>query len=211
MTGGRSLLTAVLAAVTLAVTAAAARADDEIALSLDGATWRDELRAPLFDGARVWVPGDSETRSFFVRNEGPSDARLVISVVTEDDDRLLADGDVLLAVRVANGPWATVRNGDDVRGLVRGALRQGEDARVDVRATFRWASPEESMVETLPLRLVVALRQSGQVDEDPERPDGLLPDTGGTVARWLVLAAVACVGIGLVLVVAGRRRRRVDE
>ena len=50
--------------------------------------------------ARVWVPGDSETRSFFVRNDGPSDARLVISVVTQDDDRLLADDD-LLAVRVA--------------------------------------------------------------------------------------------------------------
>lgn len=210
MTRHRLLLAALLASIALAAGGAPAHADGEIALSLDGETWGDVVSAPLFERNRAWVPGDVETRSFYVRNDGPSDARLTVGVRTRDDDHLVANHDVSLSVRAAGRPWTPLDNGQDVSALVRESLEQGRALRVDVRAAFRWASPNESMSAGLPLEVVVTLRQDGPVEGAGPGPGGLLPDTGSVVPWWLTAAAAGLVGAGLVLVGAGRRRRSSD-
>ena len=57
----------VLVSAVLTAGAGAARANDEVGLSLDGQTWTSELGVPLRP-AHALVPGDIETRSFWVRN-----------------------------------------------------------------------------------------------------------------------------------------------
>lgn len=210
MTCGRLLIGALLASIALATGAAPARADDEIGLSLDGASWDDRLSSPLFEDARAWVPGDTEIRSFFVSNDGRTDARLLITVLTSDDDRLVADDAVELSARAAGQAWTSLHNGQDADPLVRDALAEDGIVRVDVRAVFRWLAPNESMVDALPLRIVVALRQDGPAGGAGDGPGGLLPDTGNAVLGWLVTAAGACVCLGLMLVVLARRRRSAD-
>lgn len=213
MTGCRFILGTMLATIALAIAAAPARADDEIALSADGVTWGDELSSPLSGRGRDWVPGDAATRSFYVRNDGRSDARLRISVVTRDGDRLVSDGDVALSARVAGGGWSGLDNGQDVAPLVRTDLGEDRSVRVDIRASFRWASPNESMVEALPLKITVTLVQDGPDDgsDGGAGPDGLLPETGSAVPWWLVVAGAGLVLGGVTLVAAGRRREDQHE
>jgi len=212
MIGGRLLGGALLTLIAVAIGAAPARADGEIGLSTDGAAWTDVLSAPLFDRPGHWVPGDVETRSFYVRNEGPSDARLTVSLLTQDPGHLVSDDDVALSARVAASGWTSLRNGQDVAPLVRDAVGQGREVRVDVRAAFRWESPNASMVQQVPLRVVVTLRQDGPLadGDSDDGPDGTLPDTGSLVTWWVIGGAVLSVALGVVLVVLGRRRQKGD-
>jgi len=210
MIGGRLLGGALLTLIAVAIGAAPARADGEIGLSTDGAVWADVLSAPLFDRPGHWVPGDVETRSFYVRNNGPSDARLTVSLLTQDPDHLVSDDDVALSARVAAGGWTRLRNGQDVAPLVRDAVGQEREVRVDVRASLRWASSNASMVQQVPLRVVVTLRQDGPLADADDGPDGTLPDTGSLVAWWVIGGAVLSVVLGVVLVVLGRRRQKRD-
>lgn len=217
MKGRRLLLAALLASLAVAGGAAPARADDEIALSLDGQTWVPALTAPLFERDLRWVPGDVETRSFYVRNLGPTDSRLLISVVASGDDQLVDDDDVALAVRAEGGPWASLDNGDDVAPLVREPVDRGDAVRVDVRAAFRWSSSNQTMIAKLPLRIEVVLREDvgdggdGDGDDGGGGTGGLLPGTGSSVPWWLVAVAGGGVAAGVTLVVAGRRREAVDD
>ena len=212
------VLGTLLAAIAIAVAAAPARADDEVALSVDGVSWADELSSALFGKGRVWVPGDTATRSFYVRNDGPTAARLRIAVRTRDGDRLVADGDIALAARVAGQGWRSLTNGQEVAPLARTALGEDRSVRVDVRASFRWASPNESMVDALPLEVVVTLVQDVRGDggsEEPggseEGPDGQLPDTGNAVPWWVVVVGGGLVLGGVAIALAGRRREEEDE
>ncbi|WP_223163796.1 hypothetical protein [Nocardioides humilatus] len=199
------VLGALLASVAFATGAAPARAsDDAIGLSADGVTWGHALSSPLFTRNHVWVPGDLEVRSFYVRNDGPTGARMLVSLRTQDGDHLISDDDVVLSARAAGGRWRSVDNGGDVTPLVRGALAQGEAVRVDLRALFRWRSTNESMVDQVPLRIEVTLRQ----DTSAQVGDGTLPGVGSNVSWWLLASAVASIlgGVALVAVARGRRR-----
>jgi hypothetical protein len=117
---------------------------------------------------------------------------------------------VTLSARVAEGGWARLRNGQDVAPLVSEAVGQGREVRVDVRAAFRWASPNASMVQQVPLRVVVTLRQDGPLDDADadDEPSGELPGTGSVVTWWVIGGAVLSVVLGVVLVVLGCRRQR---
>lgn len=209
MIRGRLVLGVVVASVALVTAAPPACADDELGLSRDGTTWHETLRLPLFGGPGRWVPGDVGTRSFYVRNEGPSGARLIVALVARDRDRLVSDDDLTLSARAAGGPWTPLRIGQDVTSLVRHPLGQGETARIDVRASFRWSSTNQSMTDGLPLTIVVELRQDGPVDGDVDAdPD--LPGVGSPVPLWLVGAALASIGSGVLVLVVRRRRARGD-
>ena len=89
----RALCWTVLLSFVLTIDAGAARAD-EVGLSLDGQVWTSVLRRPLFDPAFRWVPGDTETRSLWVRNQGPTPASMRITLRTTDPDLLLARDDL---------------------------------------------------------------------------------------------------------------------
>ncbi len=203
---------AALATLGVVGAAAPASADDEIGLSRDGVSWTRQLDAPLFDDAFLWVPGDVEEESFLVRNDGPSDGELVVDVVAEDPDGLLASDAFLLEARVGTGEWVEVNVGTtDLTPAVLD-VPEGQRSRVTVRGTF---APEttDHMDEIAPFRVRVTLSEDGDVggedDDDGEvgGQDGL-PDTGSPLGAGVIWVAAALIGAGIALVRPTRDRRR---
>lgn len=203
------------AAAVVALAAAPAHADDEIGLSRDGVTWSETLAAPLFDPGFRFVPGDVETRSFQVRNQGPSGGLLTVQVLAADPSALLSADDFTIEARVANGPWVDVEAGTTP---VRTELPVARNARtqVAIRATFDADSTRQ--LQQVPFRVLLNLEEDGSVggidqgdgngDGDGSVggvQDGALPATGSAVAPGLVWLAAGLIGGGLALV---RRRTR---
>lgn len=206
---------AMSAALLLAavVAAAPARAADEVGLSADGVVWYDALHRPLFDPSVRWVPGDAETASFYVRNQGPSAAQLTIEVRSADGVRLLA-GDVAIAARAEGRRWLAIDNGMASPWLTERAIARGGQVRVDVQVRFLWHAPNDTMLDRLPLDFQVRLIEAGPSDGGPgpdSGPDGLLPDTGSAVSLIVIWVAAILVGSGLALLAAARRRRSQEQ
>ena len=225
-----TVVIALAAAVLLSALAAPAPSsadpeniDGAVGLSLDGTHWSSTLSRPLFDPSTRWVPGDVEARSFWVRDQGPTGARLTIGVVSSDADRLMADDDVTVRARVAGGAWVRLRNGRPSRRLTTESLQRGATRRVEVQARFAWGSPNRSQVRMLPFHFVVTLTQSvaGENigdggDHHHDVPGGhhgdghgvlgqILSDTGAAVRPWMLWLAASLIGTGLALLAARRR------
>jgi len=202
-----ALSTALLMAAV--VGAAPAHADDQVGLSPDGVVWYDALHRALFASDRRWVPGDAETASFYVRNEGMSAAQLTIKVRSADGAGLLAANDIEITTRTAGGEWHEVENGIASVPLTDHAIEQGGEVRVDVKVRFVWLAPNGTMLKRLPLDFEVRLVEAGPPDGDngSDGPTGLLPDTGSAVSLLLVWLGAILLGSGIALVVAARRRR----
>lgn len=205
MTSRTAVTTAWSAGVLLATVpgAAPAHAADDIGLSPDGVVWYDALHRPLFDPAVSWVPGDVETASFYVRNVGPSAARLTIDLRDVRGVELLGADDIVITARRGGGRWLSVENGDAATTLTDSAIRQGGQTRVDVRIRFRWQAPNRVMLGRLPLDFEVRLVQAGPSDTG-------LPDTGSDIGRLVVLLAGILIGCGLALLAAARRTRALE-
>ena len=202
----------VLASIALTIDAGAAHADGNVGLSLDGHSWASELRQPLFDPAFRWVLGDTETRSFWVRNQGPTAASMRIALRTTDPDRLVAREDLRIDARVWGGSWTSLAGGAD-QALTDEAIPEGDRVRLDLRVVFVPGATNPTEREHLPSGFVVRLTQAGLggADGGGERPSGGLPNTGNEVELWLVWLGTALLGGGLVLVLAARRREASDE
>lgn len=203
------------AAAVVALAAAPAHADDEIGLSQDGVTWTETLGAPLFDPGFRFVPGDVETRSFRVRNQGPSAGLLTVQVLAADPSALLLADDFTIEAQVADGPWVDVEAGTTP---VRTELKVARNAQtqVAIRATFDPDSTRQ--LQQVPFRVLLTLEEDGSVggidqgggDGDGDGSvggveDGGLPATGAAVAPGLVWLAAGLIGGGMALV---RRRSR---
>lgn len=178
-----------------------AQAAEEIGLSRDGVTWVDELSVPLFEPERRWVPGDDETRSFWIRNQGPSGAEMTVETLSISGDPVLAD-DIALSARVDGGPWRSLGLRRRSQILTVEPLRVGRSARVDVRATFDSASVNQTQRRTLPLTLQITLAEALADEGEGSGADagGFLPGTGAALG-WQVLLlalALALTGAGLV-------------
>ena len=215
----RRLAVVVATAVAVVATAAApARADDEIGLSADGVTWSAQLSAPLFaTGFRI-VPGDTESRTFQVRNDGPTAGILTVSVVASDPDGLLGSGDLDLAARVGSGPWRPVGAGT-TEAATRLPVARGARTTVTIRAGFDAASTRQA--QSVPFSVRLRLAEDGEVGGVDENGGGSgdggdrggdvggvgtgLPGTGTSVAPGLLVLAAGLIGGGLALV---RRRER---
>ena len=197
----RVLLGALVAMALALATAGQARADGEIALSVDGRTWHDHLSRPLFDPAFRWVPGDRQTRTFWVRNQGPTAASLRVAMHTADPDELLANGDVALSVRTGSSGWSRLTASDPVADSGQGRLARGDRVRVDVRASFRAGSPNRSQHSRLPLTFEIRLAQAGSIGgPSGGAASSALPDTGAVVSGWMIWLAAALLGVGGALV-----------
>lgn len=202
-----ALALAVLAA-PIVLSASPARAAEEIELSHDGDTWGESLTMPLFDADTLWVPGDEQTVSFHVRNQGQGQAALTVEVQPTDTDSLLADEHIELAVRTQGSDWQNVRNGDPVSVRMPADLAIEEAAEVELHAVFDPESSNASQRGEVSLDVVVTL--SGDVpdggDEDdvppdagdvpPDAGDGL-PGTGIGGPWWVLWCAATLLIIGL--------------
>ncbi len=205
----RALWLSALVPIVLTIGVGPARADDAVGLSLDGLDWTTKLQRPLFDPAFRWVPGDAQTRSFWVRNEGPTTASMQIALRRTDPDLLLARDEVRIDARVTSGTWTSLVDGSD-QTLTEDVIGRGDRVRVDVRAVFLREAANRTERKHLPLTFVVRLTQDGSGDDDGGL-SGNLPATGSAVELWIVALGTALLGTGLVLVVAARRREVGDE
>lgn len=213
----------VVAMVVLLATSTVGRAaadGDQLGLSWDGSTWTTSLAGSLFsssDSPRLWVPGDSDSARFLVRNRSGEGAALLVSYRLDRPAHL--GGPVLrVSARVGRGHWQPLA---DTRGwlrLDRAALATGAVAVVTVRAVFSRTSRDATQARSAPLRFRVTLSQtSAGGPTSPGGPStrggpaGLLPNTGTAVARWMIAAAMLCLGAGLALVARSRTREGRDE
>jgi hypothetical protein len=190
-------------------------ASTQLGLSWDGATWSTTLDGTLFDRAgsiRVWVPGDTDTETFYVRNQSSDDAQLAI-----DDD--LPPGapasDFTLSVSMAGGAWLPLTPSNGWAPVDGTLLDHGRQAAVAVKAVFKAASTNQSQTEVLPIDFRVTLTQAlgSQSDTHPGKhpgPAAGLPDTGAPEIRWAVGVGLLCLGGGVGIVVLSRRKERHD-
>lgn len=184
--------------------AAPAYAADEVGLSLTGRTWAASLDADLFATPYRWVPGDAETRRFFVRNQGPTAATMTLAVEGGDLDGLLARRDVVLRARLAGQPWQELAAGAE-RTLSTELLPAAGIRRVEVEARFLASSTNHSETRRLPLHFVVTLTDGAAAPSAHDGGPADLPSTGSTVDTWTLAAAAALIATGLLLL-AGRRK-----
>lgn len=204
----------------------AAVAADNLGLSPDGVTWSPNLTTPLFDPAFRWIPGDTETSSFWVRNQSSDNATLDVSILGSGVDSLMQTGDLAVTVRAAHGSGSTTTTTARHELITSRVVNPGQTERIDVTVAFDPASGNQSQAKALDLRFEVRLTQdvSGirgnqRVSDDSDDSDddegddnghdrnGALPGTGGPV-WWLLPAGLIGIAAGGLTVALSRRRDR---
>ena len=201
----RALVVAACAALAV-LAPSTAQAADEIGFSNDGVTWSSSLPNPVFDPAFRWVPGDSRTASFFVRNDGPSTALMTIEARSADTDELLAVDDIDLQARVVGGSWVAIENGIASGPLTQGSIARGDVVQIQVNATFDPNSSNQSQSKRLPLSFTVTLTDAL---ESVSAGGGLLPSTGAKIGFWPLTLALGASVVGGALV--ARRSTSAEE
>jgi hypothetical protein len=191
------LLTFIAWVTTVVAPAAIADTHDRLLVSSDGTTWAADLGRPLFDPADLWVPGESRTSTFYVRNGGRTPASVRMAVLEPPGG---LSGEVALQARVEDEPWHPVSGELDADALNVVAAPASSARRVDVRAVFRGAARNATQASEVALRFVVQLAQAPPVSRDG------LPATGAPDLRLPLLLAAAALAVGAALV---RRPREV--
>ena len=203
----KRLLTLVLA-IGLVLISGPASAADEIGLSRDGITFTSSLSGSLFDSAFIWVPGDVESETFYVRNQGGDTARLTVDILGEQISDLIETGD--LHVTATSGSHShTISTPGDHRLLSIPGVAANQIVPVTVTVAFDQASTNETQLLSSDLTFRINLKQTSAVlGEGDEDGDGLLPDTGALTPLWLAGLAAICIGSGAALI--SRRRTHTE-
>jgi len=222
-TVGRVAATAVAVGVTTAglgcvvvpaAEAAPARSSGLIGLSADGVTWGRTLEAPLFDPRVRWVPGDTRTARFWVRNQAPSTGdvsvrfspTVTLSGVDAQALRVMA--------RAGSRGWTEVV-GSAGQDLLEGkGLAAGRATPVELQVQMRRDAPNTSMVLSTGLDLDVMVRDalaSGGRTDGADVAAGQLPQTGSLLPAWAAPFAGGLVLTGAGLLLVASRRRRDDS
>jgi len=195
---------------------APASAAGELGLSPDGVTWGDALPGPLFDPAFRWVPGDSEVRSFYVRNQSGDDAVLNVTLVTGPVESLIDTGDLTVSAKVGTGAYAAADTAGSHLLINQVSVPSGAVRKISVKVDLDPASTNVSQQLRLDFRFNVNLSQDTTSVNPPTQPgdngnggtsgDGDLPDTGTVVTPSMLLLAAVLVATGIGFVRYGRRR-----
>lgn len=207
-------LIAIVPATAHADASFAAAPNSMIELSADGIAWSSELADPLFDPAILWVPGDSLTATFFVRNLAETNGW-----ITAEADRLgstqpLAETDLSLAIRITGGEWQELGGGARTSNL--GIVQPGvAPTEVELRATMAPDAGNDTQRGNARFAIHVHLREA--VDDhaagSPSVPvnSGLAesgaarPMQAGVIWWWV---AAAAIGVGTALVVDPSQKGR---
>lgn len=138
----RALILVALLAVAgvfgVGAAAPAVAAPKPIGLSLDGTTYTDSLPSSLFAGATI-VPGGTETRSFWVKNQQTTPGNLAVALqdVTGADSAMLAELSVRATVGSSSGSNVGFPSANPCSSMLSAVqLAPGATARVDVRLTL---------------------------------------------------------------------------
>lgn len=206
----------------LVATAVPAAAADELGISPDGVTWASSLPGPLFDPALRWVPGDSETRSFWVRNQSTDDGVLTITMLTGPVESLIDTGDLTVSAKVDDGDYTSASTSGPRRLVNQVSVAPGEEREVTVKVDVDPESPNASQDLKLDLDFRVSLTQDTTAVQPPSNggggnggvagPGDDLPDTGTVVTPVMLLLAALLVASGIGFVGFARRRTtRLEE
>lgn len=206
----KHLLTLLLVVGLVLVGAPPASAADEIGLSRNGVTFSSSLSGSLFDPTFVWVPGDVESETFYVRNQGDATARLTVDILGKQVSDLLASGD-LHVTATSGSKTTTVSNAAEHRLLTIPDVEVDQIVPITVTVTFDEASTNETQLLSSDLTFRINLKQTSAVlgeglEDDDD--DGLLPDTGAQTPLWLAALAAICIGSGAALI--SRRRTHTE-
>ena len=199
----KKLLT-LLFAIGLVLIGTPASAADEIGLSRNGTTFSSSLPGSLFDPAFIWVPGDVESETFYVRNQGEGTARLTVDILGQQASDLIESGD--LHVTASSGSKsATVSDAGTHRLLTIPGVDTDEIVPITVTVAFDEASTNETQLLSSDLKFRINLKQTSAVlGEEEDDGNGLLPDTGAQSPLWLAALAAISIGSGAALI--SRRR-----
>ena len=205
----KHLLALLLAFGLVLVGAPPASAADEIGLSRNGVTFSASLSDSLFDPAFIWVPGDIESETFYVRNQGDATARLTMDILGEQVSDLIASGD-LRVTAAGGGNETTVSDAAEHRLLTIPNVEVDQIVPITVTVAFDEASTNETQLLSSDLTFRINLKQTSAVlgEGAEEDDDGLLPDTGAQAPLWL--AALAAIGIGSGAALISRRRTHTE-
>jgi hypothetical protein len=130
-----ALVTLLVAGTTLAFAAPAQAAPKPIGLSPDGVTYADTLSASLFAGALI-VPGDTVTRSFWVKNRDADPGNLAIALqgVAGGDSTFVAALSLSAVAGASAGPSVAFTSANPCVSLASGVgLASGAAVRVDLK------------------------------------------------------------------------------
>jgi hypothetical protein len=184
-------------AVLMSANAAPAFASSPVQLSRDGVHWVDAITAPLFNPAMRWVPGDSETATFFVRNHGGGAGGLTVDVLGSSAGQLLDSGALRITAKGGGGAWSTVSSPGLHRLLTAPHVPDGAVEAIAVNVTFDATATNPTRVRSAKLQFRVTLSEVTSASPSP------LPDTGAPDLRWY--AALSAILIGSRLAFVSRR------
>lgn len=179
-----------------ATTASPAIAADELGLSVDREHWTPSISTPLFDPAMRWVPGDSETATFYVRSQGGGLGDLTVDILGSTAGDLMDSGDLHITASGGGGEWKSVSAPGRHRLLTAPRIADGRIVPIRVSVTFDAASDNQTQLRASTLRFLVTLSQSTAGSGDDQR----LPDTGAPDLRLFVAISAILLGTGLGLV-----------
>lgn len=206
-----------------------ATAAGEIGLSTDGVHWSSTLPGPLFAPGFVWVPGDTKTATFYVRNQATDAAVLDLTMVTGPVETLIDTGDLTVGASVDGGPFTNASTAGSHLLVDQVPVAVGAVEKIDVRVTFDPAATNESQTRQLDLHFTVGLSQdtavspptggnggnggnggSGGTVSGPGGTSGL-PGTGTVITPGMLILAAALCACGLGLIGWARRSREPHE
>ncbi len=180
------------------VPTAAWSGEDDLQVSSDGVSWSNALTSPLFELDLRWVPGDSEVRSFYARNRGPSSGTMSLRLdVLDDADELFAGEDLVVEARSTGSGWQRLRRLNSSYALGDQPIASDARVRVDIRVSFDPRSTNETMRRRLRAQFIVVLADAGATP-DPDGNEGL-PSTGSPAQAWWLWAGAALIGLGIAL------------
>lgn len=205
---------AVLIAVVIAMfsTAAPAAAAGELGISSDGVHFTPTFHGPLFDSATRWVPGDSRTATFYVRNQSPDQASLAVTILGDHMGELLDSGDITITASGGGGVSSPVTNGDEQLLLLASGIDGGETVPVNVTVDFNFDSPNATQYLSTDMNFRVTLTQSSTTPPDNGGGNGgngggngngnsagPLPNTGAPNIIWIVALGSILLGTGVAI------------
>lgn len=173
-----ALAVGALAAVGFAAPASAAPTTlDPIAISPDGVGFSSSLGGSLFAGA-VIVPGGSETRSFWLRNQAGEPGHLAIALqgVHGGNPALLNALTIDVSTPLGSGAPVALSAAAPCLSLLSGVtMASGDVLQVDVRIALGQLNASEAQGSVGEFELMASLTST-----DVPAPDGCSPSSGGS-------------------------------
>lgn len=193
--------------ILASTSSAPASAAGELGLSLDGTHWLSSISSPLFEPSFRWVPGDSETETFFVRNQSGSTGYLTVDILGSTADNLIESGALRITAKGGGGNWTTVSEGGTQRLLTAPNIADGKVSAIKVTVSFDASStnPTQLLASEMTFRITLSESASGAVTDAGDA----LPDSGAP--NVLLLAALSAIFIGTGLGLVTRRNEPTRE